>query len=82
MNRAHTVSHHGLTAARPPHRIGIARRLLRLPVVLLELMLVWQERAEQRGRLRGMSDQMLKDIGISRADADREGSIPFWRSGL
>ncbi|MGB5065659.1 MAG: DUF1127 domain-containing protein [Candidatus Competibacter sp.] len=26
-----------------------------------------------------LDDRMLKDIGISRTDALREGSKPFWR---
>jgi uncharacterized protein YjiS (DUF1127 family) len=29
--------------------------------------------------LLALSDDMLKDIGISRAQADLEGSKPFWR---
>lgn len=40
---------------------------------------LWQERAEQRAALARLSDRMLKDIGISRAAANREVSKPFWR---
>lgn len=81
MNRVHTASPHGVALARPPQRASVARRLLRLPAALFEVLLVWQERAEQRARLRTMSDRMLKDIGLSRADAEREGAVPFWRPG-
>jgi len=40
----------------------------------------WRERAEQRRHLSGMNDRMLKDVGISRADAVREASKPFWQA--
>ena len=38
----------------------------------------WQERASTRHRLMTLDDRMLKDIGLSRADAEREGRKPFW----
>jgi uncharacterized protein YjiS (DUF1127 family) len=38
----------------------------------------WAKRESRRALLR-FSDYQLKDIGISRADAFREGSRPFWR---
>ena len=40
---------------------------------------MWQERANERRALRNMSDQMLKDIGISRVDAFHESNKPFWQ---
>ena len=36
------------------------------------------ERRRSRMALLEMSDAQLKDIGISRADAYREGHIPLW----
>ncbi len=39
----------------------------------------WYEVYRQRRALLGLDDAMLKDIGISRADALREGNKPFWR---
>ena len=39
----------------------------------------WNRRQSTRKALLEMSDHMLKDIGISRADALREGSKAFWR---
>ena len=41
--------------------------------------MVWQSRADQRARLGTMDDHMLKDIGITRADVERERTKPFWR---
>lgn len=34
----------------------------------------------QRRALLALDDAMLKDIGISRADAFQEGNKPFWRA--
>jgi uncharacterized protein YjiS (DUF1127 family) len=45
----------------------------------LSLMLSWQERARQRDHLHSLDDAMLKDIGLSRADVEREVAKPFWR---
>ena len=38
----------------------------------------WYEVYRQRRTLLALDDAMLKDIGISRADALREGNKPFW----
>lgn len=46
---------------------------------LVERLLVWQERWEQRERLSGLDEHILRDIGLSRADAAREANKPFWR---
>ena len=45
---------------------------------LVDLLLSWQERARQRTSLAEMDDRMLADIGLSRADAEREAARPFW----
>jgi uncharacterized protein YjiS (DUF1127 family) len=47
---------------------------------LNERLLLWINRHRQRNILREMDDHMLKDIGISRADALAESKKPFWRS--
>ena len=39
----------------------------------------WHDRARERRELRGLPDHALKDFGASRADAEREGSKPFWQ---
>ncbi len=46
---------------------------------LLDALGEWHARAAQRRRLLALDDRMLSDIGISRADAWKEGSKPFWR---
>jgi uncharacterized protein YjiS (DUF1127 family) len=44
-----------------------------------ECLLSWQERARQRHQLQCLSDHMLRDIGLTRADVLAESTRPFWR---
>ena len=49
---------------------------------LMRVLLVvdaWLIRRHQRRNLMELSDHMLKDIGITRGEAYREGAKPFWR---
>jgi uncharacterized protein YjiS (DUF1127 family) len=46
---------------------------------IAEIALTWFDRASQRRRLCELSDHMLRDIGLTRADAWAESSKPFWR---
>ena len=39
----------------------------------------WMERRHQRQNLAALDPSMLKDIGISACDRDRECRKPFWR---
>lgn len=45
----------------------------------LVLVLDWRARAAERQVLRSLDDRMLHDVGLSRADVDRELRRPFWR---
>jgi len=40
---------------------------------------VWRETYRQRQALARLSDTVLKDIGITRYDAEQESNKPFWR---
>lgn len=40
----------------------------------------WQRRAEQRQHMAEMSERMLGDIGLTRADLAREAEKPFWQA--
>ncbi|MBA1235748.1 DUF1127 domain-containing protein [Pseudomonas stutzeri] len=42
----------------------------------------WQMLHRQRQQLAALSDEMLKDIGRSRADVEAEVSRPFWDDPL
>jgi uncharacterized protein YjiS (DUF1127 family) len=65
----------GLSAASASGRSPRRTRL----IGVVDRLLTWQERARQRRQLQGLSDQMLRDIGLGRADVQAEASKPFWR---
>lgn len=46
---------------------------------IVETTQPWHERWRQRQALMRLDDHLLKDIGISRADADQEATKPFWK---
>jgi uncharacterized protein YjiS (DUF1127 family) len=43
-----------------------------------DLLLIWLQRSRERRQLGTLSDNMLKAIGLSRADIDRESGRRFW----
>ena len=45
---------------------------------LARTLLLWHERARQRRHLQSLSDHMLRDIGLTRADVLAEADKPFW----
>lgn len=47
---------------------------------LLEILTLWRNRARQRRSLARLDDRLLRDAGISRADALREVHKPFWEA--
>ena len=58
--------------------VSLAETLYSAGVWLALALLRWQELARPRRRLLSLDDRMLKDIGITRAEAMREGTRPFW----
>lgn len=66
------------TDRRERHAVSPARTWRSAGTWLVLALLRWHEVAQQRRRLLSLDDRMLKDIGITRADATREGSRPFW----
>ena len=46
---------------------------------LFGLLTTWQRRASERRHLMRLDDRLLADIGLSRADVEREYRTPFWR---
>jgi uncharacterized protein YjiS (DUF1127 family) len=38
----------------------------------------WRRRARARHELQNLSDRTLRDLGITRCDANYEASKPFW----
>lgn len=45
---------------------------------LLKELSEWNSRAEGRRALATLDDRLLQDIGLNRADANREINKPFW----
>ena len=41
--------------------------------------LSWAERARQRRQLLDLDDRLLRDVGLTRRQVDRECTKPFWR---
>jgi uncharacterized protein YjiS (DUF1127 family) len=46
---------------------------------LADLLATWMQRSRQRRQLAKLSDTMLKDIGLSRADVHNEATRRFWQ---
>jgi uncharacterized protein YjiS (DUF1127 family) len=44
------------------------------------LVAEFRRRLRSRARLARLDDYMLRDIGITRAEAGREANKPFWRA--
>lgn len=47
---------------------------------LLNTLNDYQKRHRSRQRLLVLDERLLKDIGLSHADAQREGNKPFWKA--
>jgi uncharacterized protein YjiS (DUF1127 family) len=56
-----------------------AQPLLQAGRTLSARLAEWLDRRQQRRALLQLNDQLLKDIGLSRADAWQEARKPFWR---
>ncbi|ESY72686.1 DUF1127 domain-containing protein [Mesorhizobium sp. M0051] len=65
-------------SARPSSQSGFVTRLVRLARSLARWIGHLLERRRSRLALLEMTDDQLKDIGVSRCDAHREGIRPFW----
>jgi uncharacterized protein YjiS (DUF1127 family) len=46
---------------------------------ILHTLRVWSKRAESRRAHAMLSDHLLRDIGLTPADVERELMKPFWR---
>jgi len=52
--------------------------LFTLPERVLDTLPLWQTRTEERRHLRSLDARPLNDVGLSRAEIEREASKPFW----
>ena len=69
-------------AATLAHRAANAACNLVVSVVvgLPDTLYTWQQRHRMRRELLKLDERLLRDMGISRYDANREGRRPFWRA--
>jgi uncharacterized protein YjiS (DUF1127 family) len=71
---------YGTAISRRSHAEPIARRAatwLRRADAAIRL---WQDRSRGRRELLRLDDHVLRDIGITRLQAEAEASKPFWRA--
>lgn len=68
------------------HKAGLSRRMRRVAaklslrwINLLETRRAWAARWRQRRALEDLDNHLLRDIGVTRAEADQEARLPFWR---
>lgn len=54
--------------------------VVQLPSSAFRTLLVWQRRAATRHHLAALDDRLLRDMGMTRADVEREAAIPIWRA--
>ena len=68
-----------LQATRPQSAASIPSPIQALSR-LASVLAAWQRRHAERRRLATLSNELLRDIGISRADALVEAGKPFWKA--
>jgi uncharacterized protein YjiS (DUF1127 family) len=74
-----------MTALHWPHPRGATRRraaegtLARAAARIATTLGEWRRRRRDRARLAELDERMLKDIGLTRVDAEFLINKPFWR---
>jgi uncharacterized protein YjiS (DUF1127 family) len=71
MGQVHVVPHRAASVIGAASLAGLA--------AMFGILWTWRDRYRERRMLSALSDHMLKDIGVSRADVDREIRKTFWR---
>ena len=80
MSTIETIRHTSieLVGPRPSGRRGFVSRIVRVVRSLAQQIAALIERRRGRLVLLEMTDEQLRDIGVSRSDAYREGIRRFW----
>ena len=68
-----------LTARFSVALVHAARLVDRATIRGLDAVFEWRARAAERNAMRALDDRMLRDVGLSRADLERELHKPFWQ---
>lgn len=69
---------HAISPSRNHIAFRLVRRLQAFAALALSRLLRWHELSRQRRALLALNERMLKDIGITSAEAEREARRPFW----
>jgi uncharacterized protein YjiS (DUF1127 family) len=80
LTRISRPSANGSARLRPKSRESATNTLLTLFHRLRKAYGLAIERSRQRRQLLEMDDHQLKDIGITRAEAELEGRKPIWKA--
>jgi len=59
--------------------VGVTAYVSKAFQALTQTLSTWQERVEYRAHLQELDERLLRDIGLSRYDVQREAAKPFWR---
>lgn len=54
--------------------------VVRAAMAVPALLALWSARVRTRRTLAALDDRILRDIGLGRAEVDREAAKPFWRA--
>jgi|GEM_PF-2151638 len=46
---------------------------------LVQILMKWHQRSLDRHRLANLNDHLLRDVGLTRGDVEREIEKPFWQ---
>lgn len=57
---------------------AIAAAVLRAPVALFDGLLAWQHRNQERAQLLRLTDHQLRDMGLTREEAEKMARKPRW----
>ena len=70
-----------LTARRPSPAAKTARAMpgRRIAARLFDCLTEWHRRSRSRAEMTGFTPHMLRDIGITPSECERECNKPFWR---
>ncbi len=68
----------------PPHAPRLAGRRFVPAIVtvvrtVVDTLMLWQHRSNERKHLAEMDERMLRDIGMTTAQVRWEAAKPFWR---
>jgi uncharacterized protein YjiS (DUF1127 family) len=78
MSTIETIRHTSIELVGPSSRRGFVGRIVQVLRSLAQQIDALIERRRGRLALLEMTDEQLRDIGVSRGDAHREGIRRFW----